>query len=172
MKKVLYILGTFNDADAEWFVRTGRRVDVPNGQPIIREGEPIDSVFFITAGEFRVATGARDTELARLRTGEVVGEISYVDHRLPTATVTAVEDGRVLAIPKALLTQKLDSDPRFASRFYKAIATFLAARLRNTLEQVRGDEDESLDELDLDELHTFSQAGVRFERILQRLAEI
>lgn len=172
MRKVLYILGTFNDADAEWFVRTGRRLDVQKGQSIIREGEPIDSVFFVTSGEFRVTTGASGTELARLRTGEVVGEISYVDRRPPTATVTAVEEGRVLAIPKAVLSHKLDSDPRFASRFYKAIATFLADRLRSTLEHVRGEEDESLDELDLDELHTVSQAGVRFERILQRLAEV
>lgn len=172
MKEVLYILGEFDDADVDWLVAAGRQVEVPDGQPIIREGEPIESLFFVTGGTFRVSTGADDTEIARLQTGEVVGEISYVDRRPPTATVTAVEDGRVLAIPRDILTEKLESDPRFSSRFYKALATFLADRLRSTLREVGGGDEPALDELDLDELHSFSKAGVRFERILKRLQEV
>ncbi len=171
MKKVLYILGEFDDSDAEWFVQAGRKVAVPDGQAIIREGEPIASLFFVIGGTFRVTTGSSGTELARLGTGEVLGEISYVDDRPPTATVTAVEDGLVLAIPRSILTAKLESDPEFASRFYRAIATFLADRLRTTLQQASGADGPPPDELDLDELHTLSQAGVRFERILQRLQE-
>ncbi|MDX1647978.1 MAG: cyclic nucleotide-binding domain-containing protein [Longimicrobiales bacterium] len=172
MKEVLYILGEFDDADADWLVKTGRQIDVPDGQAIIREGEPIDSLFFVTGGSFRVTTGAEGTEIARLQTGEVVGEISYVDRRPPTATVTAVEDARVLAIPRDRLTEKLEEDPRFASRFYKAVATFLADRLRSTLRELEGSDGATLDELDLDELHSFSRAGVRFERILKRLQEV
>ena len=173
MKKVLYILGEFDDADADWFVEAGRSVNVPDGEPIVREGEPIESIFFVTGGEFVVTTGADDTELARLGTGEVVGEISYIDARPPTATVTAVEDGRVLAISREALTEKLESDPRFASRFYKAVSTFLADRLRSTLQQVRGEgAEEDADELALDELDSFSRAGQRFERILKKLQEV
>jgi CRP-like cAMP-binding protein len=170
---VLYILGELDDSDAEWLVRAGRSVDIPDGEAIIREGEPIDSLFFVTGGELRVTTGANRVELARLGTGEVVGEISYVDDRPPTATVTAVEDARVLAIPRRVLTDKLESDPRFAARFYKALATFLADRLRQTLRQVEGvPEAQGFDELDLDDLHSVSQAGVRFERILQKLQQL
>jgi CRP-like cAMP-binding protein len=171
MKKVLYILGSFDDADADWLVQSGRPVDVPDGRAIIREGEPIDSLFFVTSGTFRVTAGSR--ELARVGTGEVVGEISFVDARPPTATVTAVENGRVLAIPRAALLEKLETDAVFASRFYRAIATFLAYRLRSTL-GTRGEEAEPMgwDELNLDELHSFSQAGARFERILHRLQQV
>jgi CRP-like cAMP-binding protein len=173
MKKVLYILGEFDDSDAEWFVKAGRIVEVPDGRTIIREGEVLDSVYFVTAGTFVVTTGRAKTEVARLGTGEVLGEISYVDHRPPTATVTALHDGKVLAVPRAVLTEKLVADPRFASRFYKAIATFLADRLRGTLRQLGGDSgDTDLSELDLDELHSFSQAGVRFERIIRKLQEV
>lgn len=173
MKEVLYILGEFDDADVDWLVKAGRQIDVPDGEAIIREGEPIESLFFVTGGSFRVTTGPRETEVARLRTGEVVGEVSYVDRRPPTATVSAVEDGRVLAIPRDVLTGKLESDSRFASRFYKALATFLADRLRSTLREVGGGSGASaLDELDLDELDSLSKAGVRFERILKRLQEV
>lgn len=173
MKKVLYILGELDDSDAEWLVGAGRNLEIPDGRAIIREGEPIDSLFFVTGGELRVTTGAAGTELARLGTGEVVGEISYVDDRPPTATVTAVENARVLAIPRDVLTEKLRTDAGFAARFYKALATFLAARLRQTLLQVEaGSETSTLDELGLDDLHTVSQAGVRFERILRKLQEV
>jgi hypothetical protein len=79
----------------------------------------------------------------------------------------------VLAVPRPLLAEKLVADPRFASRFYRAIATFLANRLRGTLKQLGGTSaDIDLNELDLDELHSVSQAGVRFERILRRLQEV
>ena len=172
MKKVLYILGELDDRDADWLVRMGRSIDVPDGHTIIREGEPIDSIYFVTGGVFRVTTQASGGEIARIGTGEVLGEISYVDRRPPTATVTALEDGRVLAIPRATLTEKLESDPGFSSRFYKAIATFLADRLRSTLQQVGGEVADDDEGLDLDELHTLSQGGVRFERILRRLQEV
>jgi len=173
MKKVVYILGELDDDDADWLVEVGRRRDVPDGTAIVRQGEPIDSVFFVTRGVLRVTTGPSGIEVARLGTGEVVGEVSYVDHRPPTATVTAVEDARVLEIPRAALTEKLESDAAFASRFYKAIATFLADRLRQTLLQVEGGApDASDDELDLDRLHSLSQAGVRFEGILRKLQEV
>jgi CRP-like cAMP-binding protein len=170
MKNVLYILGSLDDADAAWLVRSGKRVNVPDGHAIIREGQPIDSLFFVTGGTFRVTTGSK--ELARVGTGEVLGEISFVDARPPTATVTAVENGRVLSIPRTLLAEKLDADPNFASRFYRAIATFLAHRLRITLSSGPDAEPTNWDELDLDELHSFSQAGARFERILHRLQEV
>lgn len=172
MKKVLYILGELDDADAEWLVQAGRSIDIPDGQAIIREGEPIDSIFFVTRGVFRVTTRASSSDIAQIGTGEVLGEISYVDRRPPTATVTAVTDGRVLSIPRSSLSQKLSSDPGFASRFYKAIAAFLADRLRSTLLQLGGAASEDDDGLDLDELHTLSQGGVRFERILRRLQEV
>jgi len=173
VKKILYILGAFDDADAEWFVRNGRSIDVPDGRTIIREGEAIDSLYFVTAGSFLVTMGPARTEVARLSTGEVIGEVSFIDDRPPTATVTALHDGRVLAVSRALLSEKLSADPRFASRFYRAIATFLADRLRATLKRIGGTStDIDLSELDLDQLHSASQAGVRFERIIRRLQEV
>ena len=130
----------------------------------------VDSLFFVTHGNFSVSTGGAGHTVATVGAGEVLGEISFVDRRPPTATVTALEDADVLAIPKTTLSDKLLEDPGFASRFYRAIAVFLAHRLRTTLLQLgEGGED---DELDLQELDTVSKAGVRFERILRRLQEV
>jgi hypothetical protein len=102
----------------------------------------------------------------------VLGEVSFVDRRPPTATVTAVDDAGVLAVAKPVLSAKLKDDPAFAGRFYRAVATFLAERLRSTLAQMGEERRAEDDELDLQALDSVSKAGVRFDRILQRLQRV
>jgi CRP/FNR family transcriptional regulator, cyclic AMP receptor protein len=71
-------------------------------------------------------------EVARLGAGEVIGEIGFVDSAPPSATVTAAGSAAVLALSNTLLQQHLTSDAAFAARFYRALAIFLADRLRAT----------------------------------------
>ena len=173
MKKVLYILGELEDDDAEWLSETGVQRKIPRGEVLIREGRTIDSVFFVIQGTFAVTKGAAAQEIARVGVGEVLGEVSYIDRYPPTATVTALEDAAVLVVSRESLTGKIQADPGFAGRFYKAVAVFLAERLRSTLRQIGsagGTEEDS--ELDLEALDAVSKAGVRFERILQRLQRV
>lgn len=170
MKKVLYILGELDDDDAEWLARAGAHRKVPAGTVLIHQGRQIDAVFFVTAGTFSVTTAGAAEAVAEVGAGEVLGEISYVDRHPPTATVTAVEDSAVLAVSRSALTEKIEIDPGFAGRFYKAVAVFLAERLRSTLRQLGGEaEEDETAEMDLLSLDSVSRAGVRFERILQKL---
>jgi CRP/FNR family cyclic AMP-dependent transcriptional regulator len=173
VKKVLYILGELDDNDAEWLTSAGTRRPLATGEVLIHQGREIDSLFFVTHGAFAVTSRAARSELARVGAGEVLGEISFVDRRPPTATVTAAEPSEVLAVPRTVLSEKLQEDPAFAARFYRAVAVFLADRLRSTLQQLgREPADQSDDELDLQSLEAVSKAGVRFERILQRLQRV
>ena len=48
MRKVLYIFGLLTDGDVEWLARTGRRRIVRDGEIVIREGRPVESII---AGE-------------------------------------------------------------------------------------------------------------------------
>jgi CRP-like cAMP-binding protein len=173
MKKVLYILGELEDDDAEWLSEIGTQRRMRTGEVLIHEGRAIDSVFFVTQGTFAVTTGAAAQEVARVGVGEVLGEISYIDRYPPTATVTALEDSAVLAVSRRSLTAKIQTDPGFAGRFYKAVAVFMAERLRSTLRQLGStDAGEAASELDLEALDSVSKAGVRFERILRRLQRV
>jgi CRP-like cAMP-binding protein len=176
MRKVLYILGQLNDTDVEWLAQQGTRRPVADNEIIVHEARPIDTLFITLSGQFRVTL--RDgQEVARLGAGEVVGEIAFVDSAPPSATVAAIGDAMVLALPKALLQQRLAGDPAFAARFFRALAIFLADRLRATTRRLGygsvGDLDSETvleDELDIAVLDTLSQAGDRFTRLLQRLA--
>ncbi|HZT89429.1 MAG TPA: cyclic nucleotide-binding domain-containing protein [Stellaceae bacterium] len=176
MRKALYILGQLNDGDVEWLSRHGERRRLAGGEAIVHEGKPIDSLFITLSGQLRVTLG-NGQEVARLYAGEVVGEIAFVDSAPPSATVTAVDEAVVLALAKTALQERLAADPGFAARFYRALAIFLADRLRATTRRLgygrAGDlaSDGALeDELDAGVLDTMSQAGERFTRLLRTLS--
>ncbi|MFH1886177.1 MAG: cyclic nucleotide-binding domain-containing protein [Pseudomonadota bacterium] len=177
MKKVLYILGEFEDSDIEWILTAGKRQRVPAGGVLIREGEPVGAMSIILEGRFSVtARGLGGKEVARLGAGEIVGEMSSVDSRPPSATVTALEDSLVLSLADADIAAKLGRDVGFAARFYRALAVFLSDRLRGTMSRLGYGESDTLqedveyeDELDMDVLDNISMAGARFERILRQL---
>jgi CRP/FNR family transcriptional regulator, cyclic AMP receptor protein len=172
MRKVLYIFGLLTDADVGWMARSGVRRHVQDGEVLIAEGKPMDSVILLLDGELSVVTG--DTgEISRLGVGEIVGEMSYVDSAPPSASVIARGSCLALFLDKAVLTDKLEADVAFACRFYKALAVLLADRLRGTVRRLgygdqRGLIDDAIleDELDTRILDTISMAGARFQRML------
>ena len=100
MRKIFYLFGQLTDANIEWMLSKGKRERVPAGTSIVREGQPIDSLFILLDGVLEVTGPGLGTDKPiRLGCGEVVGEISFVDFRPPTATVTAAADAVVLSIP-------------------------------------------------------------------------
>lgn len=182
MKKVLYILGELNDDDLEWLIRVGTKKSLAPQDVLIQEGQPLDAFYIVVEGVFSIQIkAAGNKEVARVGAGEVLGEMSYVDSRPPSATVVAAEESMVLAISRDLLSEKLKEDMGFAAHFYRALSIFLADRLRATTSQFGyGDADESVhdddaledDELDLDQLDSASMGGARFDQIIKRLKGI
>jgi CRP/FNR family cyclic AMP-dependent transcriptional regulator len=175
MKKVLYILGSLDDADIDWLVTAGQPIPVRAQTPLIREGVVLDALFIVLEGTLKVTVASQPGKtLATSGSGEVLGEISMLDSRPPLATVTAETDCRVLRIPRNRLDEKLKRDSGFAARFYRTLAVFLAQRMRQRTEVAAGKSKldtsvESEDEIDPEMLDEVALAGKRFEWILQRL---
>jgi CRP-like cAMP-binding protein len=128
MPPLFYVLTQLTDADIDWLRASGQRREVPLGAVLIEQGRPIEAVFIVLEGRLSVygAAGSGDIGI-----GEMLGEISFVDARPPSADVVANEDSVVLAVPRRELQEKLDADPGFAARFYRAIALLLSHRLRD-----------------------------------------
>jgi CRP/FNR family cyclic AMP-dependent transcriptional regulator len=177
MRKALIILGQLHDDDIEWLIANGARRRVSAGDTLIRQGTPIDSLYVVLDGKLSVRDerhpGGR--ELSRLAAGDIVGEMSFVDARPPSASVTALSDSQVLTLDRGGVRAHLDADPAFAARFYRAIATFLSDRLRATVDTlsygapVAGvSDEEQADELDLTVLESMHLAGARFDQIVKR----
>jgi CRP/FNR family transcriptional regulator, cyclic AMP receptor protein len=173
MRKVLHLMGTLNDQDIDWLARHGQTRFAPAGLSVIDEGRPIDALFVLLEGRLSVRKGTADSrEVAILYPGEVLGEISFVDTRPPSASVVPMEDSHIFAVPKDLLTQKLEADSGFAARFYRALATFLVDRLRTTTAHLgygTWPADTQTDEIDDATLDDISLAARRFDEMLHRL---
>jgi len=175
MRKALYILGILDDSDTSWLASNGRARHIGADTVIIQKGVPVDSGLNLIDEQLLVHSGS--VEIAKLLAGEIVGEISFVDSRPPSASVKALVDSQVLAIDKALLHTKLQKDPGFASRFYLSLATFLAERLRVAdarltagREGADADAEEDLDELPPEMLENIALASARFDMMVKRLA--
>ncbi|MDX2096865.1 MAG: cyclic nucleotide-binding domain-containing protein [Leptolyngbyaceae cyanobacterium bins.59] len=177
MKKVLFILGELTDEDVDWMIYVGRREQIDADTVLIQEGEPIDALYIIVKGVLSVSVEALgEQEIARLGTGEVVGEMSFIDARLPSATVTALYPTLVLSIPWQQLSRKLSNDLGFASRFYRALAFSLSDRLRVTVahlgygkEAHPNEMPTELEEMNPNVLENLDLAMARFDSLVRRL---
>ncbi len=171
MRKVLYILGQLNDTDVAWMGQSGRKMTLRPGDRLIQEGRETPDLFIVLDGQVDVQVAGVGT-VASLSSGEILGEMSFVDKAPPSATVIAARQTRVLALEKALIEERLGSQPDFAARFYKALAIFLADRLRTTTLRkstsgaTTGTAEDELDDMVLDGV---SMAGLKFQQLLSLL---
>ena len=177
MRKAFYLMGILNDKDADWLSYAGHIQRVPKGSVLIHQGVRIECLFIVLEGKLCVRIDDR-TNVAFLGQGEIVGEISFLDSRPPTASVIAVENTYVLAFPREVMLAKLDEDTGFAARFYRGIGVMLADRLQSTTGQlgylmprarnVVPIEDKN-DELDDTWTEQISYAASRFDRLLRTI---
>ncbi len=177
MRKVFFLFGDLSDEDIEWLASAGERKKIPKGTVLVREGEPITEVFILLDGRFSVLVAASTGNMTvnTLQNGEIIGELSFVDSRPPSATVVAETDSVVLAISRNKLKSKLAMDFVFAAKFYRALGVFLADRLRSTTQLGFGSsdslraEDQATDEIDPEVLNLVGIAAKRFELLVDRL---
>jgi extracellular factor (EF) 3-hydroxypalmitic acid methyl ester biosynthesis protein len=131
MHEALRLLGELNDDDLEWMLEAGHESTFDAGSEIIAEETDPEHLYIVLSGLVGIrvaAVGA--TTLARLGPGELLGEISFLEAVPASATAAAMESTTVLAIPRATLATRLESDAPFGARFYKALALLGARRLR------------------------------------------
>lgn len=172
MKKVLVILNELADEDVDWLTSVGCCEAIEPGSTLIHEGKPVDTLYILLEGTLVVSISAiSGREIARLSGGDVVGEMSFIDARPPSATVQTLEKCLVLSIPRLALGEKLQHDVAFAARFYRALAILLSNRLRGTVRQL-GEPPLSCPTgypADDNGLHPMAIAEARFQRLFEQL---
>lgn len=174
MKRVLYILGKLNDHDLEWMIENGSTMNVSKGENLIRKGEALEHLFIVLSGGLEIYTdGENERAIAKLGSGEMVGEMSFLDSRPPSVNVVATEDSKCYSIPIERMRLKINADSSFASRLYQSIALFLSNRLRTTTGRLGyGVIEDDPDEMDINILRDVSQAGARFTRMVNKFSEV
>jgi len=104
----------------------------PPGKAVATEGSGGLAFHLIIEGSATVGKDGR--ELRTLGPGDYFGEISMIDGRPRSATVTALEPMKAVAIPHQTFETLIDEDPEFARHLLKA----LCARLREAEARASG----------------------------------
>ncbi|MBP0017791.1 MAG: cyclic nucleotide-binding domain-containing protein [Cyanobacteria bacterium SBLK] len=186
LRKVLLMFAIFQDSDLNWILSASQTQKWKSQTTLIREKEPVSTLYILLDGVLEVSVGIEENGidrrkvLATLESGEILGEISFIEAGNASATLTCLEKTLAIALPRDKLTVHLQENPDFAARFYEAIAVVLADRLRDRFQQ-RGyggaayETGESLDfdleyadELDLETLEQTAIAGSRFDWFLRQ----
>lgn len=99
------------------------------GAVVCEQGDPSEALYIIVRGRFGVfvrADAGTERRISSLGPGDYFGEISMIDGKPRSATVTSVEPMKVLAVPHQGFQMVIDDDPGFARHLLKT----LCARLR------------------------------------------
>lgn len=115
----------------------GEFITTNEGDAIIEEGQPQDSLFLIVFGTFHVQTETtgRPVLLGQLKSGDTVGEINIFDSGHASASVVSKSLAQVWKIDRTRLEDFLETHPSAATRLVISIATQLSKRLRRANEK-------------------------------------
>ncbi len=98
------------------------------GEFLIREGDPNDSMFFLTEGSVRVTRGGR--ELIEFTAGDCFGEIEMLDTKSAAASVVALSKCVAACLDHKAVHMLFHVDAKLFSLFMMNLARDLARRLR------------------------------------------
>ena len=104
-------LEALNDADLAAVIAAGRHVHLPANWSLIAENTPADKAYLIVDGE--VSIRKQGNEVARLGPGDVIGEVSIVEHKLRTASVVSLTELEVIHFTRESLEQLIEEVPAF-----------------------------------------------------------
>lgn len=110
------------------FLRVGEWRHLKTGDELIHKGRPVDRLYLISNGKVEVDTGSEGKN-PRLRDGALIGEMSFMNREDATATVTAVEDTRVIAWEQEKLRSFLRRNPSMRAPIMSVIGADLTRKL-------------------------------------------
>ncbi|MBI2522523.1 MAG: cyclic nucleotide-binding domain-containing protein [Bdellovibrio sp.] len=110
-------------------------VIIAKGDYLVREGEESTQMWYLQKGSMSVLKKIADTEkqIGTIYAGEVVGEMSFLDKQPRCASVKAISDCELVAIPSAKFEKFFEELPLW----YRALVHTLLERLRRANSRIR-----------------------------------
>ncbi len=117
-------------------MRVGKWLEAKQGQILATEEKPIDSIMLIYNGLVGVETNGK--EVATLKDGNFIGEMSFVTGGAASATVKALLPTRYIAWPKDAISQLLNRNPSMRFAMQAMLSTDLSKKLRHRAPSFHG----------------------------------
>ena len=122
-------LGSMPSAERTALARVCEIRTVPRGRSLFAEGDPAQGIFLIVSGRIKLVRASREGREQVLHEegpGVTLAEVPVFDGGGYVGSAVAVEDARVLCVPKRALLRALDKCPGSALE----VIRILAGRLR------------------------------------------
>jgi CRP-like cAMP-binding protein len=131
--KKIKLFAAFTQEELEDIRKISRKEKICQGEFAFQEGNPGDTLILLDLGTLKLTKKTKDgeeRELLQLGSGTSLGEMSFFDQALRSASGVAMENCQVTVIPIAALRALLDKSPSMAAKFYKNMAMGIAHRLK------------------------------------------
>jgi CRP-like cAMP-binding protein len=111
------------------------QVKLTANQVLLKEGEHSSAMYWVQNGQLVVTKkrGTEDVVLGHIYSGELVGEISFLDAEPRSATVKAVTDSELIMIPQETIDGIFKTQPKWLEILVKT----LAERLRKANARIK-----------------------------------
>ncbi len=116
----------------------GTTVVLEGGDVLIQEGDRVENIYCILSGEVDILVPDDLEEhedltwINMLVEGECIGEYSFVDNQLASATVRARTRTELFQLPHSAIHNFMDADIALRAQIYRNLLESLVQRLRNT----------------------------------------
>ena len=129
------LFADLEQSELERFARVAVPRAFPQGTRVFHEGDRSDACYIVRAGSFRVTrehSDGRAITLANLSRGDIFGELAMLDGEVRSASVEALSDGELLALPGSDVRGLLARHPEITVKLVAA----LVRRLREANERI------------------------------------
>lgn len=134
-----YLFKDFSRQEIEQIAQYMHGYKAPKGSILLQEGERDSYLIFISSGKAKILKddgGGNMKEIAIVRKGATLGEMSVIDGFPHSATVTTIEDSEIALITKENLKNITEKYPALGVKLLWQIASQLSARVRQASGQL------------------------------------
>jgi len=132
LKKNL-LFADFTEEELEKVRSISRKAKISQGEYAFHEDKPGDTLILLDLGTLKLTKKTKkgeEQELVQLGSGSYVGEMSFFDQGLRSASGVAMENCQITVLPISALRSLLDKNPPMAAKFYRRMAMGVAQRLK------------------------------------------
>ncbi|WP_290730305.1 cyclic nucleotide-binding domain-containing protein [Halobacteriovorax sp. JY17] len=110
-------------------------IELQAGEYLIREGEESAQMYYLQSGSMAVykVKGGAEHQIGTIYSGELVGEMSFLDKEPRSASVKAISEAKLLVIPVEKFEKYFNDQPSW----YRALIHTLLERLRKANTRIR-----------------------------------
>jgi len=136
--KAMFLFKDLPDAALHQVAHAAEVHTAQHGEVIVQENKPSTALYLIVSGSCRVHKEKEGDarNVVTLGAGSYFGEAALLDDAPRSASVTANEKTQLLVLQSSRLRARLDGDHEAGHHVYRALATSLARRLRQTTDDL------------------------------------